>query len=352
MARRKRLTPPTPLPDAPDGPLETKAIPFGPAAATGAPLPGGYTIAPRSASSAPVARVAGDQAQAAALRELADEMIRAREGGRMVLELPLDAIEAEHLIRDRLSVDETEMQSLKESIAASGQRNPVEVLDLGAGRYGLISGWRRVSALRALADEGRAGGTVLALLRRPEDQAAAYRSMVEENEIRADLSYYERARIVAKAVEAGVFEDDRAALQGLFGAASRPRRSKIGSFLPIVRALDGVLRYPAALPERLGLKLSQRLREDKMLPQKLLAALEQGAETPEAERACLEMAAASFRHFAAKSSAPPAAGDGQDGANVVFSRDRRGRLIIHGPGVTEDFVARLEEWIKNRAKPD
>ena len=78
MARRKRLTPPTPLPDAPDGPLETKAMPFRP---TGAPLPGGYTIAPQSTSSAPVARVAGDQAQAAALHELADEITRAREGG-------------------------------------------------------------------------------------------------------------------------------------------------------------------------------------------------------------------------------------------------------------------------------
>ncbi|WP_085855539.1 ParB/RepB/Spo0J family partition protein [Palleronia marisminoris] len=343
MARRKRLTPSTPFPDAPEGAFETKAMPFGPSAK----LEEGPAV-----PMAPVARVAQDQAQAAALRELSEEMTRAREGGRMVLELPLDAIEAEHLIRDRISADETEMQSLTESLAASGQRNPVEVLDLGGGRYGLISGWRRLAALRALAAEGRAGDTVLALLRRPEDQAAAYRAMVEENEIRADLSYYERARIVAKAVEAGVFEDDRAALQGLFGAVSRPRRSKIGSFLPIVRALDGVLRHPASLPERLGLKLSQRLREDDALADRLRLELGQGAATPEAERALFEAATRTARSGkpVLQGEKPVRAEAGRDAPSVVVSRDRSGRLVLDGPGVTPAFVERLKSWIDAGAR--
>ena len=50
--------------------------------------------------------------------------------------------------------------------------------------------------------------------------------MVEENEIRVGLSYYERARIVAKAVAQGVFETEKQALQRLFHTASRPKRSK------------------------------------------------------------------------------------------------------------------------------
>ncbi|WP_375262334.1 ParB/RepB/Spo0J family partition protein [Palleronia sp.] len=355
MARRKRLTLPTPLPDALDRVSEIRATGQGDfSAAPAAPGAGQVSAAPAApgagqVSVAPVARVAQDQAQAAALRELSEEMTRAREGGRIVLELPIDAIEAEHLIRDRLSADETEMHSLKESLVASGQRNPIEVLDLGGGRYGLISGWRRLTALRALSCEGRVEGKVLALLRRPEDQAAAYRAMVEENEIRADLSYYERARIVAKAVEAGIFEDDRAALQGLFGAASRPRRSKIGSFLPIVRALDGALRYPSALPERLGLKLSQCLREDDALAGQLREALERGAETLEAERTCLEKAVAPPRPFR---SAPSDAGAGQEVPHVAVTRDGQGRLVLQGAGVTDDFVARLKTWIKRGAKSD
>ena len=44
----------------------------------------------------------------------------------------------------------------------------------------------------------------------------AYVAMVEENEIRVGLSFYERARIAAKSVEAGVYPDDRAALRALF----------------------------------------------------------------------------------------------------------------------------------------
>ena len=51
--------------------------------------------------------------------------------------------------------------------------------------------------------------------------------MVEENEIRADLSFFERARIVRRAVEGGVFGSEKQALQSLFSAASYAKRSKI-----------------------------------------------------------------------------------------------------------------------------
>ena len=71
--------------------------------------------------------------------------------------------------------------------------------------------------------------------------------MIEENEIRLGLSYFERARIVVKLVEQGVFGTGRAALQTLFRSASRAKRSKIGSFLPVVRRLEDVLRFLEAL---------------------------------------------------------------------------------------------------------
>lgn len=276
MAKRKRLTPanPTYLDTAP---LETKAM---------------FT-APRTA---PIADVARDASSTAALNALSESLTRAREEGRMVVELPLDQIVTDHLVRDRVVVEDSEMQVLKASLRARGQQTPIEVMPLGAGHYGLISGWRRCRALSEIAtedsqDPGRA--PVLALLRRPEEASEAYLAMVEENEIRVDLSYFERARIVAKAVQEGVFASERTALQELFRAASRAKRSKIGSFLPVVRALDGHVRFPQVLSERLGLTLSQALTEDPGFAARLTDALDAAqVDSPEAETAALTKALA------------------------------------------------------------
>ncbi len=255
MARRRRLNPaqPTYLSAAP------------PLAATGQPaLRAGLSVAP------PIAQVAGEASATAALREVSAALDAARTDGRLMLRLPLAAVEADYLVRDRLVADADDMAHLVASIAEHGQRSPIEVAELAPGRYGLISGWRRLRALARLAEEdGARFGTVLAQLRHPDTAASAYVAMIEENEIRVGLSYYERARVTAKAVEAGVFPSEKAALQRLFSAASRARRSKIGSFLAIHQHLDTVLRFPAALPERLGLALARLLETDPALARPL-----------------------------------------------------------------------------------
>jgi len=269
MAKRKRLTPPNPaFLDTPAP--ETKSMFTAP-------------------SKAPIADVARDASASAALNELTDTMARARDDGRMVVQLPLDQIELDHLVRDRVVVEEAEMRTLMASLRSRGQQAPIEVMQLDDTRYGLISGWRRCKALAMIAKQDRDyEPTVLALLRRPEDASDAYLAMVEENEIRVDLSYFERARIVSKAVEEGVFAMERTALQELFRAASRAKRSKIGSFLPVVRALDGHLRYPHVLSERLGLALAQALTEDAGFADRLRAALGQAeAQSAEVETAVL-----------------------------------------------------------------
>src|SRR5690606_38557328 len=79
------------------------------------------------------------------------------------------------------------------------------------------------------------------------------------------------------------------ALAELFAAASSPKRSKIGSFLRLVHALDGRLRFPAAIPERAGLALSQALDADPGLGPRLAAALEADPpQSPEAEARLIE----------------------------------------------------------------
>lgn len=309
---------------------------------------------------APIAQVAGDVAMTAAFEEVQSELQTAQREGRLVLSLPLDAIRADYLIRDRLSCDPEELAALKESIRSRGQQTPIEVTDLGQGRYGLISGWRRLRALRELRDDS--GGlarfsAVQALVRLPADRPAAYVAMVEENEVRADLSFYERARIVVQAVASGVFDSDKHALQSLFVSASFSKRSKVKSFMPLVQALDGVLRHPAQIPERLGLALSKSLSEDPGFTKRLTAALRPGTPmTAEQERAILDhvmkpapalakSGSKPGRGAASQSDTPPLS-DPFEVAPGIRIRARAGLVELEGDGLSPAVIDRLKIWLK------
>lgn len=233
-----------------------------------APLSG----AALEAKAMPIAQVSGQSAEAAAVQELTQGIQSARDSGRMVVDVPLADLAQGYLLRDRIVLDRDEIEALKVSIARHGQRIPAEITPLNASaedgaapyRFGLISGWRRLQALSELYDETNEPrfSTLRALIRPPEDAADSYVAMIEENEIRVGLSYYERARIVSEVVRRGVFTDPSEALRMLFSAASRSKRSKIGSFIEIHDALGDVLSFPADIPERLGLALVVRLRAD------------------------------------------------------------------------------------------
>ncbi|MEL6677774.1 MAG: ParB N-terminal domain-containing protein [Pseudomonadota bacterium] len=330
---RKRLTPATPTafaaPDAQGAP-ETKAL-------------------TRLSGTPPIAHVAGDASAQAALRDLSARLAEARSAGRMILALPLTAVAEDHLTRDRVALDAEAMEALSASLRAHGQRTPIEVTERDDGRYGLISGLRRLTALRALHDEtGDARfSQVLALVRQPEGAAEAYVAMVEENEIRSDLSYYERARIVARSVADGVFRDERQALQSLFATASRAKRSKIGSFLEIYRTLDGHLAFPAHLPERLGLKLVGAIRDGHA--ERLTRALVSTAsETPEAEQALLARLVASEPRTSARDPHHPELIPG------VTMEAKRGRkaltLRLKGPGLDAETQAEIIAHLKRLRK--
>jgi len=331
MARRRLPPPPTAGDEAVPQLLETKSM---------YPLGLAPTI---TRSRTPMARVASESAAESALREMSAELGALRGDGRMVQRLALETVQDDWLLRDRISSDPEEMAALTASLRNHGQRMPVEVADLGQGRHGLISGWRRMQALRALsAEDPDRFGHVLALVRKPETAADAYVAMVEENEIRADLSYWERARVVARACAAGVFGSEKIALQRLFASASRAKRSKIGSFLGLVVAFDGILRFPAGLSERAGLTLTKALAEDPDLPARLATAL---AKSPPAdaaaEQARISAVLAGPRGLLRT---PPARRDLAPGLWLEIPAP--GRIVLGGAQVDGAFLARLEAWAR------
>ena len=347
MAKRRRLTPAAGLELGPEGPHRAERF-------------ARETQGGRETKSAlpPIAAMAGDISRQSAADEISGAMERARREGRLAETLALDAIVEDHLIRDRAGIDESEMEALIESLRARGQQVPIEVIDLGGGRYGLISGWRRLTALRRLAETGAGPGTVIAFLRRPDGDADAYLAMVEENEIRADLGFWERGRIVARAVEHGVFEDTRAALNGLFGSVPRARRSKIGSFVALARMLDGQLAFPQALSERLGLALAQRLKAaEETGPDALRTTLDRlSAACARAGTADAETAAIS-RWLAEDKKTKQSTGGAESGRKsqgaarrpvvqmTLTGAESQQTLTLTGSDVNADLQVRLEAWL-------
>lgn len=259
MAKRKRLTP------ARNSYLSTAEARATATPATGLGQSGSGS---RSVGAAPIAQVASETSATAALEELSGVLANARAKGLMVEEIPLEAIDVAYLVRDRIVQDQDDMRALMESIRARGQQTPIEVVRLehprGGVTHGLISGWRRLTALNRLYKETSEPkfAAVRALVVQPETAADAYLAMVEENEIRVNLSHYERARIAVQALAEGVYPDQRKALLGLFLNVPRAKRSKIASFVTLVEALDDVLKFPTAIPEKLGLGLARRIEED------------------------------------------------------------------------------------------
>lgn len=343
MAKRKRLTPAEPHitdPASPSPRGDSKTI---------------WAAAPASRSRPPISQVAGDASAAAALEDLAQQMHQARTSGRLIQAVPQDQIDVGYLVRDRIVENDDDMRSLAKSLRVRGQQTPVELVELEAGRYGLISGWRRVAALRQLFAETSDPrfSSVLAILRRPETAADAYLAMLEENEVRVGLSYYERARITAKAVEQGVYPDEKTALQSLFSSASRAKRSKIKSFIILYRELDDILRFGGAIPERLGLQLSKALENNpkvaKQLRSKLLGSPSASAG---AEQTCLTVALSTKKtveNTAPKTQFSKAVQTPQGEVKLTWSGSK---VVLGGKGVTKLLARQIQFWLEDSFKEE
>ena len=192
----------------------------------------------------------------------------AQDSGRVLVDIPLEDVLVDDLPRDRIDLEAVamadEMEELKSSIMARGQKEPIEVYRTEDGAYQLKKGWRRLTALRQLlaqsGDEKFA--TVTARIEVGEhDRVLRYIDMVEENVVREDLTFAEMAQVaIAAAQDPQVEENDPAELVvRLYGALHKTKRSYIRSFVFLLVALGDDLKWPKAVSRNQGVEVARMI---------------------------------------------------------------------------------------------
>lgn len=195
----------------------------------------------------------------------------AQEEGRVLVRLPVGNIATDDLPRDRLELEAVassdEMEELKASIRARGQKEPIEVYIGQDGRYQLKKGWRRLNALRQLheatADPGFA--EIIARVEQgEEDRVSRYIDMVEENVVREDLTFAEMAQVaISAAQDERVGEPDpEAMVSRLYASLHKTKRSYIRSFVFLLNALGDDLRFPKTVARNLGVDVARAIRSE------------------------------------------------------------------------------------------
>lgn len=207
---------------------------------------------------------------------------RAAQGEGRVLEvLRVDEIRTDDLPRDRIDLASTassdEMEELKSSIRARGQKEPIEVFRTETG-FQLKKGWRRLTALKQLWQEtgdSRFGTVTARIASGPTDRIDLYIDMVEENVIREDLSFAEMAQVAITAAGDGRLDGQGAdVLVGrIFASLHKMKRSYIRSFVFLLQELGDVLPYPKAISRNLGVEVARRIQASPEIVQVLRQAL-------------------------------------------------------------------------------
>jgi ParB family chromosome partitioning protein len=168
------------------------------------------------------------------------------------------------ILADRVrAADPDALTELRLSIARNGLRMPVEVFEFaepdGPCRYGLISGFRRLAAFRALDETARDRtrfAAIPAFVRRPASLAAAMNAMVEENAVRAEVSPWEQAMLAVIARDREVFETVDAAIDALYANLNRDKRRRLRVIAQLVETVDSRLVLPESWPQQRLLRLA------------------------------------------------------------------------------------------------
>jgi ParB family chromosome partitioning protein len=281
--------------------------------------------------------------------------------------IPLAEIDAAALTRDRAALDDEALGELRLSIAANGLRLPIELWpltqprksDSGEHRYGLISGLRRLrafEALHALTGNERYAA-IPAFLRAPADYTAALAAMVEENEVRAQLSPWERGRVAMLAHYHEVYPTIEEAVEKLYPSANRQKRARLHNIARLVHELDGFLTAPERLSERQCLRIEAALRAgfDTVIK---VALTESRSEAPEAQWRLLLPILAEAESVPPETAAPKRPGRPrrvlQPKRGLTFRREMtRDGWCLHltGPLATSDFVDEIFDEIERLFAP-
>ncbi len=231
---------------------------------------------PKSGSMAPIASVAAEaasemevvgsetRARLAKAETDAQAFEDARAQGLVILEIPLDQINPDAMFRDRLVMIQSELDELRASILKNGLRLPIEVFRAKDPEkpFGLLSGYRRLKVMQGIYDDMQLEkfSKIKAILREPATSSERFAAVVEENEVRASISHYERGRYAALTVANDVFENVEAAVDALFPFASKAKRSKVRSFAMIFEEIGDLLQFGDLMTEKQGLKIASALR--------------------------------------------------------------------------------------------
>lgn len=195
----------------------------------------------------------------------------AQADGLVLLRVPLDDVHTDDLPRDRMELEAVaasdEMEELKSSIRARGQKEPVELYEGADGRLQIKKGWRRFTALSQLFAETRddAFATIIARIEGSEERRLSrYIDMVEENVVREDLTFAEMAQVaITAAGDLGVDERDPQALVGvLYAALHKVKKSYIRSFVSLLMYLGDDLHWPKSVPRNVGVDAARRLKAE------------------------------------------------------------------------------------------
>lgn len=132
---------------------------------------------------------------ASAKARRADELEQMLAQGRSVVEIDPSLVDPAP-VQDRMAADEEARRAFIAAIREQGQQTPILVrLKPGEhGRYQVAYGHRRLDAAREI------GRQVLAIVREMSDEELAI-AQGQENSVRADLSFIERARFAARLEE-------------------------------------------------------------------------------------------------------------------------------------------------------
>lgn len=299
MSRKKRLFDI----DMPDTVVEGPDAPATPPPAEPSKRRGPMASAIAENADALQQRRAAAEAIRAENDELAHEYVALRESGQVVETVPLAEVHTYLLVRDRLPGEDMELAELVTSVREIGLSNPIRVVPRPQGDgYELVQGYRRLAAYRVLHEEwqrdveaepgqGEEGATLSAdkvdagqgpwaaipalVLPGARDVAGLYRTMVDENVVRKDLSFAEMAHAaqVYLADPSTDVEDLSEAVGTLFQSAPYSKRSYIRSFAHLLDTIGPALAYPSEVPRAIGVALSREIKAHPELARRIAAKL-------------------------------------------------------------------------------